>query len=218
MGNGRVINAEPDHSLRRVYSFGSKDFVSYLLSRNGHLNLGDSTQTQQNLPEKPSNYGLTNLEPEEEKEDELTNLERKLSERDDLDILIEAANTRDKYSYNGNSYEVYDNGPEYSRVDFKTKIGITVGHIDGILQDVDTGELRYFIAVDKVDSNDGPVEAKETIRPGDKVEYSSKYRGVCEVLLYREVGGTKEVAKFNDKESIVVRYVEVTKIIERAKP
>lgn len=106
-----------------------------------------------------------------------------------------------------NDYEIVSNDVSFNRVAFKKNEDI-VSHIDGVLQDYETGELLYFVAIE-----DGENVNIDDIEEGSEVDYNREYYdGVCEVILHKREKHSKIIGDINlGRNSVVVRYVKITK-------
>ncbi len=106
-------------------------------------------------------------------------------------------------------FTIVNNDVSFNRIAFKDeREGNIVSHIDGVLQDYETGELLYFIAIE----NEDQVQI-DHIEEGAEVDYDSNgYAGVCELILHKRQGHEAILGDIDlGKNSVIVRYVKVTR-------
>jgi len=123
-----------------------------------------------------------------------------------------AANGEHKY----NGYRILSSDESMDRVAFakEEKGKGIVPHVDGILQDVATGELRYFVAIEG-EFGDNTIE---DIEEGCLVSYSNQDEGCCEIILHKRGEQNNILGDIElEEKPVVVPFVMITGISSRIK-
>lgn len=197
MGTGRATTIQPK-SLKKIYSFPAEEInkirsIAKETNRTGDYRnefgkIGDlSSHEMLSIHSKPDYKNVKKC---------LGNRCHKFSQ-----------SFESSYSQ---EFDILGNEDDDDRIAFKN--GSIVPHVDGILQDIETGEFIFFIAIGDSNSETGVDVSK--LEEGCIVEYTDWYAGVCEVILHKRSPNGEIVGDINlsRDESVITRYVEITGI------
>lgn len=113
-----------------------------------------------------------------------------------------------------NIFAIPTNNKQHSKLYFtKKENSEKIPHIDGIVIDNKTGNLRYFIAKEDVVGKG----MLEKIIEGSRVNFTDEPQGVCEIILHKRDENNNIVGDIDLSDDIipaVVEFVEISSVKE----
>ncbi|MDF9797965.1 hypothetical protein OKW21_003228 [Catalinimonas alkaloidigena] len=141
--------------------------------------------------------------------------EKSKSYADKIKLIVNALEKQQSVEIQGRkkAFNIPTNNNDHSNVYFtQNNSSERIPHIDGILLDHQTGQLRYFIAKEDVVGKG----LLEKIVEGSKVSFSSEPRGLCEIILHKRDAQNNIIGDIDltESEPAIVEFVEIESIDE----